>query len=86
MGEISIAIKTGLLSSNLRNLLSGKADIGTAMKLGVMTSSLQQFLDGKANISMASKMGLMTSDLQLILDKIGTKGAIGLVLGMLIKE
>jgi hypothetical protein len=75
-----------LLSSNLRNLLKGRADLGTSMKVGVMTSSLQQFLDGKANISMASKLGLMTSDLQFLLDSVGKKGAIGIVLGLIIKN
>ncbi|GEM_PF-1225703 len=86
MGDISISMKAGLLTHNLRNLLDGKADLGTAMKLGVMTSSLQQFLDGKANISMASKLGLMTSDLQTLLNSIGKKGAIGLILGMLLNN
>lgn len=86
MGELSIAMKAGLLSSNLRNLMSGKADFGTASKLGIMTSSLQQVLDGQANISMASKLGMMTSDLQLLLDSVGKKGAIGLVLGLLLKK
>lgn len=86
MGHLSIAMKTGLLTSNLNNLLAGKADIGTSSKLGVMSSSLQQFLDGKANITMASKLGLMTSDLQLLLDSVGKKGAIGLVLGLLMKN
>lgn len=86
MSEIIIAMKMGLLSSNLNNLTSGVADLGTAMKLGVTTSALQDFLNGKANITMSSKLGLLTSDLQLLLDKVGRKGAIGLVIGMLIKN
>lgn len=86
MSEFSIAIKTGLLTHNVRNLINGIADVGTAGKLGVMTYSLQEFLNGKANISMASKLGLMTSDLQLLLNSIGQKGAIGLIFGLLMKK
>jgi hypothetical protein len=86
MSELSIAMKTGLLTTNIRNLYNGIADIGTAGKLGVMTSSLQEFLNGKANISMASKLGLMTSDLQLLLNIIGRQGAIGLIFGLLMKK
>lgn len=86
MSDISIAMKAGLMTHNLHNLLNGVADIGTASKIGVITSSLQQFLDGQANISMAQKLGLMTSDLQLLLHRIGKQGAIGLVLGLLMKK
>lgn len=86
MSEFTLAMKTGLLSSNVRNLFNGVADIGTAGKLGVMRSSLQEFLNGKANISMASKLGLMTSDLQSLLNNIGKQGAIGLIFGMLLKK
>lgn len=86
MSELIIAMKMGLLSSNLRNLTSGEADLGTAMKLGVTTSALQDFLNGNANITMSSKLGLLTSDLQILLDSIGSKGAIGLVLGLLMKK
>lgn len=86
MSALSIAMKAGLMTSNLNNLLKGKADIGTASKIGVITSSLQEFLNGHANIAMAHKLGLMTSDLQLLLNSIGQKGSIGLVLGLLIKE
>ncbi len=86
MSTLSIALKTGLLTSNVQNLSQGVADLGTSMKLGVMTSSLQEFLDGRANIAMASKLGLMTSDLQILLNSIGKKGAIGLVFGLLMKS
>lgn len=86
MSELSIAMKSGLLTHNVRSLMNGKADLGTASKLGIMTTSLQQFLDGRANISMASKLGLMTSDLQLLLNNIGQKGAIGLIFGLLMKK
>ncbi len=86
MSTFSIAIKTGLLTNNVINLLNGDADVGTASKLGVMRFSLQEFLNGKANISMASKLGLMTSDLQLLLDIIGKQGAIGLIIGLLMKK
>lgn len=86
MSALSIAMKAGLMTSNLNNLLNGRADIGTASKVGVITSSLQEFLNGHANISMAHKLGLMTSDLQLLLNSVGQQGAIGLILGLLIKE
>lgn len=86
MSELSIAMKSGLLTNNVKNLVSGIADIGTASKLGVTTHSLQEFLDGKANILLASKFGLITSDLQLLLNSIGKKGAIGLVFGLLMKK
>lgn len=85
MSNFSIANKIGLLEHNLKNLYHGKADIGTASKLGVLTHSLQEFIDGKANIAMAMKLEMMTSDLQLMLNSIGREGAIGLVLGLLIK-
>lgn len=86
MSQLSIAIKTGLLTHNLNNLFNGVADIGTSSRLGVITSVLQEFLNGRANVSMASKLGLLTSDLQILLNSIGKQGAIGLVLGLLMKS
>lgn len=86
MSILSIAMRAGLMTHNLNNLFKGKADIGIASKIGIITSSLQEFLDGQANISMANKLGLMTSDLQLLLDSIGRDGAIGLILGLIMKE
>lgn len=86
MNRVNIATKANILEHNLENLLNGKADIGTASALGVVTASLKEFLEGKANISMASKLGLLESELQQLLNRIDKKGAIGFVLGVLMKK
>ena len=86
MSEIVIALKLGITLNNYRNLLNGKADIGTASKLGIITNSLQDFLNGKANIFIASKLGILNIDLQLILNNIGQKGAIGIIIGLLMRQ
>lgn len=86
MGHPSIAMKIGLLTTNIENLFNGKADIGTASKLGLITTSLQEFLDGKANLSVAMKLGLLTTDLQLLLNRIGKEGAKGMVIGLLLEK
>jgi hypothetical protein len=79
-----LASKLGIMEKSLRDLYQGKADILISSRLGVMRSALQEFLNGKANIQMAAKMGLLTSALQKMLDDIGQKGAIGIVIGLLI--
>jgi len=86
MSEITIAMKAGLLEENYLNLINGIADNFTAGKFGVMAYDLQNFIDGEASVTMALKLGIVLSDLQLLRNNIGRPGAIGFLLGVLIRN
>ena len=84
--RISAAKHFGLEPHNLDNLVSGKADIGTASALGITTTKLQEFLDGTANTDMGVLLHISTAALQDFLYKLGKRGAVGFILGLLIKQ
>jgi len=83
--RISAAKNFGIEPRNLDNLLAGKADIGTASALGITTTKLQEFLDCQANADMGILLSTSTAALQEFLYKLGKQGAVGLILGLLIK-
>lgn len=85
MGLYSIATKMDVYESDLEKLLAGQASYGIATKLGIYESNLQEFINGKASYNLAKRIGTYESDLQLLLDKAGKSGAIGIIVGMLIK-
>lgn len=86
MNNMILAMKLGVMEHSLINLYNGKVDIGISSKIGVIPHALQEFVNGKANIQMGMKLGLMSNDLQTMLNEIGKKGAIGLIIGMLLQE
>ncbi|WP_293937449.1 hypothetical protein [Sphingobacterium sp. UBA5996] len=86
MSLIGLASKCGVTSSSLQDLINGNVRVGISTKLGLTTSSLQTFLNGGTSIGLASKIGITSSSLQLLRNQIGQEGAVGLIIGLLIKE
>jgi hypothetical protein len=84
MSDISIANKIGLMTNNLHHIENGIADSGTAFKLKIPQGDLQEFLTGKSTELIAEKFNLRKQDLQLLLDKLGSKGAVGLLIGFML--
>ena len=86
MGLYSISSKAGIYESSLIDLINGKASYNIASTLEVYESDLQDFLNGKASYNLAQKIGTYESDLQELLNKVRKKGAIGIIIGLLINE
>ncbi|WP_128755308.1 hypothetical protein [Aquimarina sediminis] len=84
MSLIKVAKKCGLTLNTLNDLIKGNVDTGVAEKLGVTTSSLQTFIDGGTSSGLASKIETTSSSLQELRNLIGQRGAIGLIIGLLI--
>ncbi len=79
-----IARKSGVTLNSLRDLTEGNVRSGIANKLGVTTSSLQTFVDGGTSNGLASKIEITSSSLQELRNMIGQRGAIGLIVRLLL--
>lgn len=86
MSLIGLAGKCGVTGSSLQDLVNGNVSVGISGKLGVTSSSIQTFVNGGTSIGLASKMEITSSSLQELRNQIGEQGAIGLIIGLLIKE
>lgn len=76
----------GIYESSLVDLLNGNATYNVASTLNVYESNLQDFLNGNSSYNLAQRIGTYESDLQELLNKVGKQGAIGIVIGLLIKK
>lgn len=82
----NLALKCGVESSDFQDLVYGHVRPGIEKKLGIPASSLQIFLDGDTSEELASKIGISSSDLQFLRYQNGRDGAIGLVVGVLLRN
>ena len=81
-----IAGKYNINVGALKDLNNGSIRESISKKLGVSTFALQNFIDGNSSSSLAAKIEISTSNLQKLRDRIGKQGAIGLIVGLLIRE
>ncbi|WP_103866304.1 hypothetical protein [Aquimarina sp. I32.4] len=79
-----ISRKCGVTLSSLNDLNKGNVRASIAEKLGVTVSSLQNFVDGGSSTALASKIETTSSSLQELRNLIGQRGAIGLIIGLLL--
>ena len=70
----------------LTNLLKGFVDDGISKSLNMKKISLQIFIDGGTSVEVATKLGITVPTLQELRNVIEREGAIGIVIGLMIKE
>lgn len=84
MSLIKVAKKCGVTIGTLDDLINGNVRTDIAEKLGVTPSSLQNFIDGGTCTGLASRIEITSSSLQEARSLIGRRGAIGLIVGLLL--
>jgi hypothetical protein len=86
MSMLGVASAMGVTTFSLEKLLEGEATFGISSQLKISLSVLQDFINGKVNPIMAGQLGISASTLQELRDKIGKDGAIGLLIGLGVKN
>ena len=82
----NLALKCGVESSDLQDLIYGHVRDGIGKKLDIPSSSIQTFLDGGSSTELSSKIGISSSDLQFLRYQNGKEGAVGLLIGLMVKK
>ena len=86
MSMLGVASAMGVTTFSLEKLLEGEATFGVSSQLKISLSVLQDFIDGKVNPILAGSLGIPSSTLQELREKVGKEGAIGLIIGLGIKN
>ena len=81
---MQIARSMGVMESDLKSLLAGRAPLSVARRVGTLQSNVQAFIDGQATLGMARSFGVMQSSLQEMRNFTTREGAIGMLIGLCI--
>jgi hypothetical protein len=85
MEYFEIESRTGVLLGDLESLVRGNATAAVAQRLGVTMGDLEDFINGSATAAMTKRLGLITiSAAKELACVAGPKGAVGILLGMLL--
>lgn len=82
----NLAVRCGVECSVLQDLIYWHVRSGIEENLNVPSSSIQTFLDGGTSTEIASKIGVSASDLQFLRYQCGKEGAVGLLIGIMLKK
>jgi hypothetical protein len=85
INHIEIANRAGVTLADLDWLLSGQVSANIANRLGVSITDVEDFIRGAASANMTSCLGLNTmSATEELARSVGSTGAIGIVIGLLL--
>jgi plasmid maintenance system antidote protein VapI len=72
---------------DLNDLVNGKVNAQVAARLNVSISDIEEFIHGKATANMTTRLGLEPiSAAEELAKSVGEKGAIGIVMGLLLTQ
>lgn len=82
MNLVGIASRAGVNKTCLENLINnGEGSNQLAEKIGTSRVNITKFIEGTVSPGIATAIGTSREHAQALRDKIGRKGAIGLVIG-----
>jgi hypothetical protein len=85
--SMEIANRAGVPLVDLESLARGQPSPSIAQRLGISVADLDSFLRGAATVSMTNRLGLTAMNSARELARLGgIKGAIGIVLGLLLSS
>ncbi len=85
MSLVDIALRTGVPLIDIEDLVRGTVTDNVAQRLGVPQLALQEFVShGQASAKVANRLGMSMAAAEELAQFLGSEGAIGLVLGLLL--
>jgi hypothetical protein len=85
MDHVETATRMNLNLGDLDSLIAGHATNNLASRIGVTMEDIETFIGGSATSTMASRLGLTMSAAEELARVAGREGAIGILLGLLLK-
>jgi len=85
MSLMEISSRTGVPLADIESQISGTASTSIASRLGLQMLVLEDFIiRGSASANMARRLGISMGAAEDLVHAVGSEGAIGIVLGLLL--